>query len=123
MKLKIYFSAIVAIAVLIFVAPANGQTNRRDTSTTSNQRDYNNDDESLKSESQLNQDRTDDAKALKKEYKAKARDARRIEKDAANASKQANKSARMEKRAQKARKNAEKQSKKADRAAQKSDNN
>jgi hypothetical protein len=67
--------------------------------------------------------RQDNADALNKEYKQKARIAKNADKDARDAHRQAKRSSNMEKKAQKARVRAEKQVTKAAKAAKKSDDN
>lgn len=59
----------------------------------------------------------------RKETKAKAKEARRVESDANAAARESRYALRSEKRAQKARKNADKQAEKASRARTKSDRN
>lgn len=72
---------------------------------------------------QNNIDRQNDADALNKEYKAKAKEASRINDEAADAAKQAKRSAKMEEKAQNARERADKQLEKSDKASKKSDKN
>ncbi len=120
MKYKTFLTASLILIGVFTIAPVIAQTDSSESATVYQD---NNQNKSVKSASELNEKRFDNAKASKKEYKSKAKEARRIEREAANASKQANRSFRMEKKAQKARKNAEKQNKKAERAAKKSDRN
>jgi len=77
----------------------------------------------VKTDAQQNTERQKSADDLVKEYKAKAKETRRINDDANDAVKQAKRSAKMEKQAQKSRINAEKQMRKAEKAAEKSDRN
>lgn len=120
MKFSKFLPSLLTGMLFIVSTPIFAQSEAQETSTISAS---NSEQENLAAESELNQRRTSDATALKKEYRAKARQAKRVERDASYASKQARKSLRMEKQAQKARKRAEKQSKKSIRAAEKSDNN
>lgn len=116
MKSTLLLSALL-VATFFFVSPSTyAQTESANTTSVTKEKD-------LAAESQLNEERRENADALKKEYKAKAKEARRVEQDASDASKQTRKAVRMEKQAQKARSNAEKQNKKAKKAAEKSDNN
>ena len=64
-----------------------------------------------------------DAKLDRKQSKAKAKDAQRIERDASDAAQESKYAVRTEKKAQKSRKKADKQAEKAAKARDKSDSN
>ena len=79
--------------------------------------------ESAKDEQRKNSENLSDLKSDKKETRAKAREAQRIENDANAAARESRVAYRQEKRAQRVREQADKQAKKASKARIKSDNN
>lgn len=111
---------LLAFGLLFLTEPLFAQRQQSDTTTVSNAVVTNN---TPKSETQLNKDRTEASQALNDEYKAKAKEARRIEREASKASKEMAKAERLERKAQKNREKANKQRVKARKAAAKSDDN
>ena len=118
MKFASFLSLLLLATAVTYTAFAQSE-DVKVTSTVENS----NTEADLKAEEEINEERKENADALRKEYRDKAKDAKRIEKDAAYASKQARLSSKRERQAQKARKSAEKQTKKAQKAAEKSDRN
>lgn len=79
--------------------------------------------ESTKDEQRMNSENLSDLKSEKKETRARAREAHRVENDAQVAARESKIAYRQEKKAQRAREQADKQAKKASKARTKSDNN
>jgi hypothetical protein len=129
MKFLPFLSLLIIAGCIIVISPAYAQSDEEKTEAIKEEEtattidESNTQKENIQAEKVLNEERKDDADALRKEYKGKAKDAKRIEKDASYASKQARISAKRERQAQKARRSAEKQTIKAKKAADKSDGN
>lgn len=130
MKSSQFLTAILIAIFFIAISPAYAQDDAIETTTVNEENDYKAEQENADDKAAVNKERTKNADAAEREYKAKAKEAKKVEKeakrverDAADASREAKKSVRMEKQAQKARIQADRQKQKAERAAKKSDNN
>lgn len=127
MKKKIVMYVLVLPAMFLFIGhcaiaqdpTAGSQDNARIDSmaTTYNKQ------QAVEDQDRKNADNLSDLKSEKRETKAKAKEAQRVEGEANDAARESKIAYRQEKKAQKAREQADKQSKKAARARTKSDKN
>jgi hypothetical protein len=125
MKYKTFILTFTVIAASLITSNVHSQ-NPRDTIKVEAQR-KDSIDAAMKTEARVQETKDENtiarAKADRKETKAKANNARRIERDAENAAKESEHALRSERKAQKSRRQANEQAEKASKAREKSDKN
>jgi hypothetical protein len=128
MKKKIVMYALLLPMMFLFTGHGAFAQYRTERSHADNERvdslaTADNEQQVAEDQDRKNSDNLSDLKSEKKEAKAKAREAQRVETEANDAARESKKAYRQEKKAQRAREQADKQSKRAARARNKSDKN